>query len=360
MPKDKLRRSGPVDTLPTAVGVLSRLAVDRAEKAEIDVGPLLKKAGLPATLKDDERIRVNARSQISFLNLLADALDDPWLGFHLARDMDLRELGPFYYMTASAQKLGDALEHAARYSSVVNEGVRMNVTRGTSGLTIDFDYVGLERHLDRHQMMFWMTCTLKEARVFTNRELVPTYVGLIQQNLTPTTEMERYFASAINFGAASDRISFDAQEAEMPVVTEDPYLNKFMVAYYEEIAASRQWRQNPLRTRVENAISPRLPHGTANVATIASDLGMSTRTLSRRLADEGLTFSSILDELRADLSEKYLQNGELSISQIAWLLGYTEVSSFAHAFQRWTGKSPTDARRAIKGATPAADAALGA
>jgi AraC-like DNA-binding protein len=235
----------------------------------------------------------------------------------------------------------------------------MNVTRGTNALAIDFDYVGVERHLDRHQMMFWMTCTLKEARVFTNRELIPTYVGCIHQNLTPPTEIERYFASAINFGAVSDRISFDAQEADLRVVTEDSYLNKFMVAYFDDIAASGRWRQNPLRTRVENAISPRLPQGTANVATIASDLGMSTRTLSRRLADEGLTFSSILDGLRADLSEKYLQNGELSISQIAWLLGYTEVSSFAHAFQRWTGTSPTDARRAIKGAMSASDAALG-
>ncbi len=359
MPTDKLRRSGLTNALPTAVGVLSRLAIERAEKAGVEVAPLLKKAGLPSTLKSDERVRVNTRSQIGFLNLLADILEDPWLGFHLARDMDLRALGPFYYVAASAQKLGDALEHAARYSSVVNEGVRVNISRGASALAVDFDYVGVERHLDRHQMMFWMTCTLKEARVFTNRELVPTYVGFIHQNVAPPAEMERFFASAIHFGAASDCISFEPQEADMPVVSEDPYLNKFMVRYYEEIAASRQWRQNPLRTRVENAISPRLPHGTANVATIANDLGMSTRTLSRRLADEKLTFSTILDELRSDLSEKYLQNNELSISQIAWLLGYTEVSSFAHAFQRWTGKSPTDARRAFRGTAPTANTLLG-
>jgi AraC-like DNA-binding protein len=358
MPKDKLRRFVTTDTLPTAVGVLSRLAVDRAGKADVDVAPLLKRAGIPKTLKDDQHIRVNTRSQINLLNLLADALDDPFLGFHLARDMDLRELGPFYYVMASAQKLGDAFETAARYSSVVNEGIRMNVSRGTSALAVEFDYVGVERHLDRHQMMFWMTCTLKEARVFTNRDLVPTYVGFIHHNTSPATEMERYFASAISFGAVSDRIAFDAQEADMPVVTEDPYLNKFLVTYYDEIAALRQWRQNPLRTRVENAISPRLPHGTANVAAIARDLGMSTRTLSRRLADERLTFSTIMDELRADLSQKYLHNSELSISQIAWLLGYTEVSSFAHAFQRWTGRSPTDARRAIKSA-PASDQVMG-
>ena len=115
-------------------------------------------------------------------------------------------------------------------------------------------------------------------------------------------------------------------------------MNKFLVDYYEDAISGRQiWRQ-PLRTRVENAITPRLPHGTMNISNIASDLGMSVRTLSRRLADEGQTFSTILEELRSDLANRYLQNSSLSISQIAWLLGYSEVSSFAHAFQRWTGK----------------------
>lgn len=348
MQKDKARRVELTDTLPSAVGVLSRLAIAHASELAIDVVPLLKKAGLPVTLQDDRQLRVNVRSQINFLNLLADAMDDPLLGFHLARDFDLRELGPYYYVAASAPRLGDTLEYAARYSPVVNEAMRMNVVRGAQTLVIDLAYAGVERHLDRHQMMFWLTFTLKEIRQFTNRALTPTYVGFIHHIPPNAGEMERYFASPIHFSADRDRMTFDAQEAEIPVVSADPYLNRFLVRYYEEMATLRQWRPNPLRTRVENAISPRLPNGGAHIAAIASDLGMSTRTLSRRLADEHLTFSGILDELRAALSDKYLQNPELSISQIAWSLGYSEVSSFAHAFQRWTGKSPTDARRAIR------------
>jgi AraC-like DNA-binding protein len=82
----------------------------------------------------------------------------------------------------------------------------------------------------------------------------------------------------------------------------------------------------------------------ARATEIARRLGMSHRTLARRLASEGLTLSVILDELRASLARSYLKAGDLPISQIAWLLGYREVSAFTHAFKRWTGMTPRQSR----------------
>ncbi|WP_210485801.1 AraC family transcriptional regulator [Microvirga antarctica] len=336
-------------TLPTTVGVLARLAARRAMESGVEaLAPIIKRAGLPSTLVIDPRLRLDARSQILFLNMIAEAIADPLLGFHMARDADLREIDPFFYVLSSSEKLGEAFEHVARYSTVINEGVRFIAARNASSLSVEFGYVGIERYIDRQQIEFWATWTVKAARLLLNRELVPSHVGFVHHSIGDSSEMERYFGCAVEFGASADRVHFEPQEADMPVVTADPSLNRFMVAYYEDAAAQRHWRQNPLRTRVENAISPRLQHATVNIGTIASDLGLSTRTLSRRLADEGLTFSSILDELRRALSDRYLQNKDLSISQIAWLLGYTEVSSFVHAFQRWTGQSPRDARRALR------------
>ena len=77
---------------------------------------------------------------------------------------------------------------------------------------------------------------------------------------------------------------------------------------------------------------------------IAYRLGLSRRTLGRRLASEGLTFEGILSALRADLAQRYLRDEALPISEIAWLVGYKEVSAFTHAFTRWTGKTPREAR----------------
>ncbi|MCB8818935.1 AraC family transcriptional regulator [Microvirga rosea] len=332
--------------LPTAMGVLSRLVAERVIEAGRDVESLLRRAGLSPALLDDPNLRVGARNQLEFLNMAATELGDDLLGFHIAQAFDLRELGSFYYVMASSEKLGDAILRESHYSSVVNEGLRISCQKA-SMFSVDFEYVGVERHLDRHEMEFWITCNLRKSRFFTNRSLVPTYVGFIHRHEGDLSEMERYFACNINFGASADRISFELQAADLPLITADPYLNRFLVDDYERAFASRQFSRNPLRTRVENAITPRLPHGDANIGNIASDLGMSPRTLSRRLAEEGHTFSSILDELREVLAKNYLKHTELSISQITWLLGYAEASSFVHAFQRWTGMSPSDARRRI-------------
>jgi AraC-like DNA-binding protein len=87
-----------------------------------------------------------------------------------------------------------------------------------------------------------------------------------------------------------------------------------------------------------------LPHGKANAVAIARHIGMSHRTLARRLSSEGLTFSEIAEELKGDLARHYLRDSDLPVSQIAWLLGYREISAFTRAFKRWTGKTPRQIR----------------
>ena len=90
-----------------------------------------------------------------------------------------------------------------------------------------------------------------------------------------------------------------------------------------------------------------LPHGRVGVPEVARRIGMSVRTLSRKLRDEGVSFAEILDELRAALARRYLIDRELPVSQIAWLLGYQEVSSLTHAFKRWTGTTPRRFRLSV-------------
>jgi AraC-like DNA-binding protein len=96
----------------------------------------------------------------------------------------------------------------------------------------------------------------------------------------------------------------------------------------------------------KNAISSVLPHGRVLVEDVARSLGMSKRTLARKLSDEGLNYSEILEHLRRDLAVRYLADRKLHVSKIAWLLGFHEVSAFTHACKRWTGKSPSQMRTA--------------
>ena len=156
--------------------------------------------------------------------------------------------------------------------------------------------------------------------------------------------MDKFMGCHVAFGSNTDEVAFPGTVKQMPVVGADPYLNKLLVKYCEEARSHRDLGRGTLRVGLQNAIAPLLPHGRARADEVAHRLGLSPRTLARRLASEGLTFEGILSELRADLAKRYLQDEALAISQIAWLVGYKEVSAFTHAFKRWTGKTPGAAR----------------
>ena len=156
--------------------------------------------------------------------------------------------------------------------------------------------------------------------------------------------MNRFMGCDVAFGADADEIAFPGTIKQLPVGAADPYLNKLLVKYCEELHSNRDPGRGTLRASLENAIAPLLPHGTARADEAARRLGLSRRTLARRLASEGLTFEGVLSELKADLAKRYLREEALAISQIAWLVGYREVSAFTHAFKRWTGKTPAEVR----------------
>jgi AraC-like DNA-binding protein len=159
--------------------------------------------------------------------------------------------------------------------------------------------------------------------------------------------MSSFFGGYVEFGADVDQVTFSRSILDTAVASADPYLNKLLVKQYEDVLAHRTLNRNAFTLRVENAIVPLLPHGKANVKDVAQKLGMSQRTLTRHLASEGLTFIKMLQELRLDLAKRDLADRDLSITQIAWLLGYSEVSAFTNAFKRWTGKTPRTARQVV-------------
>jgi AraC-like DNA-binding protein len=156
--------------------------------------------------------------------------------------------------------------------------------------------------------------------------------------------MARFVGTAVEFGATTDEFALNANARELPLIHADPYLNNLLLKYCEAALTDRRGDVSQLRARVENAISSLLPHGRVVVDDVARSLGMSKRTLARKLSDEGLNFTKVLQQLRRDLAVRYLDDHKLHISKIAWLLGFNDVSAFTHAFKRWTGKTPSQIR----------------
>lgn len=330
-------------TISTATGTITRLAYARAVTAGIEVEPLLRKAGFTRRQIEDTDTRLSVQRQIRFLNLTANALQDEFLGFHIAQPADLRELGLLYYVPASSDILGDALRRVARYSSVVNESLSLKYIEGKD-LRLTTKYVGVGRHLDRHQIEACLTVLIRLCRKLTGRRIEPSYVRIAHRCAGDFSEFAAFFGSDIEYEAPVDEVAFAAPTCNLPVVSADPYLHKLLIVNCEEALSRRAIDRAPFRSVVENTITPLLPHGNAQASEIARRCGLSQRTFARRLRSESLTFSEVLNNLRRDLASQYLTDQGLSISQIAWLLGFQEGSAFTHAFKRWTGKTPREAR----------------
>jgi AraC-like DNA-binding protein len=332
-------------SIPMAGGGLSRLAIARLKSAGVEVAPLLKRAGLtPEAIAEPEE-RLSVRSQIALLDEAAIALKDDCIGFTLARDFDPREIGLLYYVMASSQTLGDGLKRIARYSKITNEALVFGYQEGNR-LVLSLGYSGVSRHSDRHQIEFCMFGVLRVCRMLTGQNLVPQHFSISHYRSEGTSEMARFVGTKVEFGADRDEFTLNVDARELPLIHADSYLNDLLLKYCEAALAGRRDDMSQLRTRVENAISSVLPHGKVRVEDVARSLGMSERTLARRLSDEGLNFTEILQQLRRDLAVRYLDDRKLHVSKIAWLLGFHEVSAFTHAFKRWTGKTPREIRTA--------------
>jgi AraC-like DNA-binding protein len=333
-------------SIPLAGGGLTRLAVARLKSAGVPVAPILRRVGLTPELIAEPAERLSVRSQIALLDEAAIALKDDCIGFTLARDFDPREIGLLYYVMASSQTLGEALKRLARYSKVTNEALVFGYREGNR-LLISLSYSGVPRHSDRHQIEFCMFGVLRICRVLTGQNLVPQHFSISHYRSEGTSEMARFVGTKVKFGADADEFALNVNARELPLIHADTHLHDLLLKYCEATLADRKSDDmSQLRTRVENAISTMLPHGRVLAEDVACSLGMSERTLARRLSDEGLNFTEILQQLRRDLAVRYLNDRRLHISKIAWLLGFHEVSALTHAFKRWTGKTPSQIRTA--------------
>jgi AraC-like DNA-binding protein len=326
-------------TIPSASGGIARLACTKLRAHGADVKSILVKAGLAPEMVENPTTRLEARAQVKLLELAAQELGDDLFGFHLAHDFDVREIGLVYYVMASSERLADALLNAERYSQIVNEGVRLRVTPG-KGVAIALDYVDLDRRLDRHHIEFWLVALVRICREIADSRFALHRLKVRHTRPTLPKALKSFFGVEVEFGCNVDEITLSPPVACLPAVRRDSHLNGLLHRYAKDALGSRPANRASIRLKIERILPELLPHGKANTSEVARALGTSSRSLSRKLRQGGASFSLILEELRQTFAEHYLSERELPISEIAWLLGYREVSSFTHAFRRWTGTTP--------------------
>jgi AraC-like DNA-binding protein len=286
--------------------------------------------------------------RIGFINEAAKLIGDDRLGFHLAMETDTRELGIIHYILSASNSALDAAKNLSRYHHLVNTTTSLVLEDGDRHVTIDTTFrPGLEGF--EKQIAEWgTTAFLAELRRLTNSNMVPQRLTFVHRRGSEVREFEDFFGCQIRFGANRQSIVFAKKDLVLPIHSADPHLLNILKAFCEDALSRRTMPLTPVRSRVERTLLEVMPKGEATVPNVAKVLAMSPRSLERRLNEEGTSYTAVLSELRRELALQYLGDKTLGIGQIAWLLGYSEVTSFNHAFRRWTSRSPKNVRAGLK------------
>jgi len=325
-------------------GVAARETLSYLDRRGIDARPALLGAGLSRRQLSRGDIGLSVASQYRFLELAAAEADDQLLGLHVAAEMDLRAIGILFYLTGSARTVSEALENFARYSKTTNEALVVDISRRKDEVTLTIRHV--QEFDEPHRQFFelvalWFIRTLHRQ---TNRHFNPVRVTFTHARNADLREVHHLLCCPVDFAQAVDTWVLPQRVMDLPIVSEDHHLLQILTAHADDLMAERH-SVSGLQSMVANQLVDLLPSGESGAAAIARRLGMSRRSFARHLAEEGTTYGEILEQLRQRLASRYLADDRMSLQQIAWLLGYSEPGAFTHAYRRWTGTTPRQARK---------------
>jgi AraC-like DNA-binding protein len=324
-------------------GIAARETLRYLDRNGVDAEPLLLKAELSRSQLSEDSGGISVASQHRLLEFAAIETSDPLLGMHVAAEMDLRDAGILFYLAAASATVAEALEHLARYAGTANEAVHLEISqyKGETVLTV--------RPIDEHDeprgqfSEFIALAVIRALNRSTNRDFAPSRMTFAHARNLALREIHRILRCPVEFAQTTDSWVLPQSVMELPIASGDSHLLHILEAHADDLLSERRTATG-LRGLVENRLLSMLPSGKVQTAVVAQQLGMSARSFKRHLAQEGTSFGEVLDRLRYRLALGYLEDQRISLQQIAWLLGYSEIGAFNHAFKRWTGTSPGRAR----------------
>lgn len=248
------------------------------------------------------------------------------------------------FAARSRNTLGGAIESLCRLMPLIVDGAEVRLIKRAD--TAELQYLPPRTHPSEPTAAdFALGFFNLAARRFTGIvDLRPSEVWFLHRAPPDTTTFARVFGAPIRFEAEVDAIIFPVEGLELPLVHADSDLSRALQRIGERFIAALP-RATTLQERVRNLIAEMLADGSCSCERVASTLGMAPRTLHRRLEDEGTTFRAEHEQVRRDLACEYLRDGNLTVSEIAYSLGFSVVPGFHRAFKRWTGMTPRAYRK---------------
>ena len=313
------------------------------ESYGIDPEPLFQEMALNPGLmrKSGGRYRIDNIDEL--WRKASEVIDDPCFGLKAAKVWHPSNFGALGYAMLASNTLRTSLERMVRYHGFLSDEDFMKLEETEEGLrlTLVLSY----RNVDKsEQNDAALAVTLSMCRVNYIEDLAPVSVTLVHSKPSCSFKYYEYFQSPVLFEASTYSLTLPIEAVDKILPGSNPQLaelnDQVMIQYLAKLD------QDHITQKVKATIIDQLPSGSVTDETVARKLYMSSRKLQRQLQRAGTTFNALLNEIRQDLAQKYLREEEVSITEIAFLLGFSESSAFSRAFKRWMGVSPAKYRKA--------------
>jgi AraC-like DNA-binding protein len=284
-----------------------------------------------------------------YIRLIRNALDitkDGALGLKLGQTVNLAMFGAFGYALMSSKTLKDAADVFLKYQDLPGQLTRISTKQSDSEWVLQFEPLyPFEDQVLVYAMEEVLSTTYYGMNFLVNQEVDLTEICLIYPAPEHARLYEEMYHCPVRFMASGNYMRLDARFSSLPVFTANRSVYEYCTKFCEEMLKGLK-KSDQFVDQIRNIIMTSLGRF-LKIGEMAKELGMSTRSLNRRLQERNTSYKKIMNEVRSDLSKRYLENTNFSIDQIADLVGFTETTAFRKAFKKWTGRSAKQHRKEL-------------
>jgi AraC-like DNA-binding protein len=331
----------PLKTVPISS---IRWLVTAGKMAGLDTNQLLQDIGVTTADLGDQQRQLPYPLATSFRNQVMSAIKNEAIALLVGEQLPMGELGIVDYICASSQSVSNAMHNLSRYFRLMShpDFALSYIEQNHMGL-ISYgnqnQFPTQQNLFEQQSTEFTFSITLSRIRSLTKPTVKSAAVSFRHPAPDYVDEYQRIFQAPIEFEAANNILLLDEYCLALNPENPDDRLHQLLMKY-ADASVNHLPGNSSLAHRVVEEIKRTLQDGELTADSIAKRLCMSPRTLHRRLNDENTSFAKLRDQLRCELAQSMLRNGELTITDITYLLGFSQPSAFNRAFKRWMGLTP--------------------
>lgn len=320
---------------------IPNLLPGRLVEHKLSLAALLRLAGLPSGFFQQEKILATTAELFALYRAIGELSPDPCIGLNLGSEPRMERYHPAAVAAVCSRTFRDAVQRMGRYKQLTcPEEIRVQINGGEA--VVEFFFLEAEESQPDILVDSALSWIHAVGRRGTDGQVTPLRLELTRP-VKHRELWEDHFGCRVKFKAARNALVFSNHDLDRPFITHNEEL---LSAIGAQLETELEARTSALEVdeQVKRTLKRSLAGSRPTLQDVAREIGMSTRTLQRRLGEAEITFQQLVEETRRELARHYLQHSKVELTGVAFLLGYEDANSFFRAFQTWEGTSPGEWR----------------